>query len=89
MAWALTQWRHLVALHEATDAFHWAMRPALYLHFRMAIKIASNMPAFVVDFVVGHNHSLQLCYGHNNIKPSYRNVLIVLVNLFVCFGYRR
>ncbi len=41
MAWALAQWRHLVALHEATDALHWAMRPASHRRIRMAIKIAS------------------------------------------------
>ena len=78
-AWALARWRHLVALHEATDALHWAMRPALYRRIRMAIDIDSNLPAFfvVVDFVVGHNCSQQLCYGHNNIKPSYKNVLMV------------
>jgi hypothetical protein len=40
-AWALAQWRHLVASHEATNAIHWAMRPALHRHIRMAIKIAS------------------------------------------------
>jgi hypothetical protein len=40
-AWALAQWGHLVALHKATDAIHWAMRPALHRRIRMAIKIAS------------------------------------------------
>jgi hypothetical protein len=40
-AWALAQWRHLVALHEATDALHWAMRPASHRRICMAIKIAS------------------------------------------------
>jgi hypothetical protein len=39
-AWALAQWRHLVALHEAMDALHWAMCSALH-RIRMAIKIAS------------------------------------------------
>jgi hypothetical protein len=32
---------NLVALHEATDALHWAMRPALHHRIHMAIKIAS------------------------------------------------
>jgi hypothetical protein len=41
MAQALTQWWHLVALHEATDIIHWAMRPASHHRIRMAIKIAS------------------------------------------------
>jgi hypothetical protein len=40
-AWALTQWRHLVALHEAMDSLNWAMRPTLHHRIRMAIKIAS------------------------------------------------
>jgi hypothetical protein len=40
-AWALAQWQHLVASHEATDALHWAKHPALHRHIRMAIKIAS------------------------------------------------
>jgi hypothetical protein len=38
---ALAQWRHLVALHEATDALHWAKHLALHRYVRMAIKIAS------------------------------------------------
>jgi hypothetical protein len=38
---ALARWQHLVALHEATDALHWAMHPALHHRIRMAIKIAS------------------------------------------------
>jgi hypothetical protein len=48
-----------VALHEATDALHWAMRPVLYRHIRMGIEIASNLPEFfvIVDFVVGHKRS--------------------------------
>jgi hypothetical protein len=48
-----------VSLHEATDALHQAMHPALYCRICMAIKIASNLPAFfvIVDFIVGHNRS--------------------------------
>jgi hypothetical protein len=58
-AWALAQWRHLVTLHEATDALHRAMHSALYCRIRMAIAIASNLPScfVVVDFVVDHNRS--------------------------------
>jgi hypothetical protein len=41
MARALARWRHLVALHEATDAIHWAMSPALHRRIHMAINIAS------------------------------------------------
>jgi hypothetical protein len=56
---ALARWQHLVALHEAMDALHWAMRPALHCRIRMAINFASDLPAFfvVVDFVVCHNRS--------------------------------
>jgi hypothetical protein len=51
--------RHLVALHEAMGALHWAMRPALHCHIHMAINFAINLPAFLVvgDFIVGHNRS--------------------------------
>ncbi len=38
---ALTQWRHPVALSEAQDVLHRAMRPALHRRVRMAIDIAS------------------------------------------------
>jgi hypothetical protein len=38
---ALAQWRHLVALHEATDALHPAMHPTLHHCICTAIKIAS------------------------------------------------
>jgi hypothetical protein len=46
-------------LVKAWYVLHRAMRPALYCHIYMAIKIASYLPAFfgVVDFIVGHNHS--------------------------------
>ena len=48
MAQALDQWRHPVALSEDLDVLYWAMRPASYRRIRMAIKIASNLPAFFV-----------------------------------------
>ncbi len=55
---ALARWRHLVALHEATDALHWAMRVAPYRPSGMVIEIVVNLPAFfvIVDSVVAHNH---------------------------------
>jgi hypothetical protein len=40
-AQTLAQWQHLVALHEAMDALHWAMHPAMHQCICMAIKIAS------------------------------------------------
>jgi hypothetical protein len=57
---ALARWRHLVvALHEAMDALHWAMRIAPYCPGGMAIIIVVNLPAFfiIVDSVVAHNHT--------------------------------
>jgi hypothetical protein len=56
---ALTRWRHPGASCKAWDVLHQAMHPALYCRIRMAIKIASNLPAFsiVVNFIVGHNCS--------------------------------
>jgi hypothetical protein len=56
---ALTQWRHLVALHEATDAHHRVMRIAPYRPGGMGIKIIINLPAFfvIVNSVFAHNHS--------------------------------
>jgi hypothetical protein len=48
-----------VALHEATDALHRAMRIAPYRPGGMAINIVINLPAFfvIVDSIVAHNHS--------------------------------
>jgi len=47
-AQALTQWRHPVASSEALDVLHWAMCPTAYRRISMAIKFASNLPAFFV-----------------------------------------
>jgi hypothetical protein len=59
MARALTQWQHLVASHEATDALHRVMRNTPYCSSGMAINIVVNLAAFlvIVDSVVAHNHS--------------------------------
>jgi hypothetical protein len=48
-----------VALHEATDALHWAMHIAPYRLGGMVIKIVIDLPAFlvIVDSIVAHNHS--------------------------------
>jgi hypothetical protein len=48
-----------VALHEATDALHWAMHIVPYCRGGMAIKIIVDLPAFfvIVDSFVAHNHS--------------------------------
>ena len=47
-AQALAQWLHPVALSEAPDVIHRAMRPPSYRLTRIAIKIASDLPAFFV-----------------------------------------
>ncbi len=67
---ALAQWLHPVASSKAWDVLHCEVRPALYHHIRMAIEIASNLPAFfvVVDFIVGHNRSRCPYYGPYKLK---------------------
>jgi hypothetical protein len=45
---ALDQWRHPVALREALDVLHRAMRPTSYCCIVMAIETASDSPAFFV-----------------------------------------
>jgi hypothetical protein len=45
---ALARWLHPVASSEAPDVIHRVMRPASYRLTRMAIKIASDSPAFFV-----------------------------------------
>jgi hypothetical protein len=47
-AQALTQWQHPVASRKALDVLHWAMHPASYCRIRIAIKIAGNLPAFLL-----------------------------------------
>jgi hypothetical protein len=51
MELALARWQNLVALHEATDALHRAMRIALYCPSSMVIKIIVNLATFfyIVD----------------------------------------
>ena len=59
MEWALTQWRHLVASHEARNALQWAMHIALYCPGGMAIKIFAHLPTFfvIVDSMFAHHAS--------------------------------
>jgi hypothetical protein len=56
---ALARWRHLMVLHEATDALHRAMRPALHRCICMVIEIASILLAsFVVaNYLFAHKLS--------------------------------
>jgi hypothetical protein len=51
-AQALAQWLHPVALSEALDVLHRAMRPALYRCIAMAIKIVVDLPAFFVSSIL-------------------------------------
>jgi hypothetical protein len=48
-----------VALSEALDVLHWAIRPSLYCLIRMATKIASVSSAFfvIVDYLFAHDRS--------------------------------
>jgi hypothetical protein len=50
-AQALTRWRHPVALSEALDVLHRAMRPASYRCIAMTIDIVVNLPAFFVSSI--------------------------------------
>ena len=56
---ALTRWRHLVALHEATDVLHRAMCTAPYCSASMAMEIVFFLNDFfvIVDSVVARNDS--------------------------------
>jgi hypothetical protein len=47
-AQTLAQWRHPLLSREALDVLYWVMRPASYRRIRMAIEIASDLPAFFV-----------------------------------------
>jgi hypothetical protein len=47
-AQALARWWHPVALSEAWDVLHRAMRRASYRRIRMAIEIASDSPTFTL-----------------------------------------
>jgi hypothetical protein len=55
----LARWWHPVSSSKAWIVLHQMMRPALYRRICMAIKTASDSPAFfvVVYFIVGNNHS--------------------------------
>jgi hypothetical protein len=48
-----------VALHEAKDALHWAMRIAPYHPGSMVVKIFVDLATFfvIVNSMVAHNHS--------------------------------
>jgi hypothetical protein len=48
MVQALDQWWHPVSSSEALDVLHRAMHPVSCRHICMAIKIASNFPAFFI-----------------------------------------
>jgi hypothetical protein len=43
----LARWRHPVALSEALDVLHRAMRPALHRHICIVINIVVDLPSFL------------------------------------------
>jgi len=45
-AQAFARWQHPVASSEVQDVLYRVIRPTSYRRIRMAIKIASNLPAF-------------------------------------------
>jgi len=45
---AFARWRHPLALSEALDVLHRAMRPASHRCIRMVVEIIVNLPAFFV-----------------------------------------
>ena len=85
---ALAQWQHLVALHEATDALHQAICPALHRRIRMMIEIASFLLAFffVADYLFAHTQRKRPCCGCHKLEPNYCVVLIDVRILFVLYG---
>jgi hypothetical protein len=54
---ALTHWRHLVALHGATDALDWAMHILPYPPGGMVIKIVVDLATVfvMVNSIFAHN----------------------------------
>ena len=54
----------------------------------MAIEITIDSPAFsdIIDFIVGHKHSLKLRYSQYKLKPSYLIVYWYVVNLLILYG---
>ena len=70
-AQTLAQWWHPVASSAALDVLNWAMHPALYCRIRVAIKIASDLPAFfiIINFLLPITVAKHR-YGPNNIKMS-------------------
>jgi hypothetical protein len=60
---ALTQWQHLVASCEATDALHWAMFIALFRPGSMAIKLTVEF--FYIFYILDNS------VARKNISPSF------------------
>ena len=52
MAQALARWWHPVALSDALDVLHRAMRPESYRCIAMAIEIVVDLPAFFVSSIL-------------------------------------
>ena len=65
---ALAQWWHAVASNEALDLLHQAMGPISYHRISMAIKIASDLPAFLSLLILLLATTVANNYGVVNIK---------------------
>jgi len=71
MVQALARWQHPVAPSEALDVLYREMRPALYRHICMAIKIASDLSAYfavVESAMMAIGLPLRLDKGCSSIK---------------------
>ena len=90
-AQALAQWQHPVAPSEALDVLYRAMRPLLYRCVRMAIEIASNLPAFLVLLI----HCCPLTWLNNTVAININLIrdaelfINMLVVYWYCLGTRR
>jgi len=74
-----------VSSSEALDVLYWAMHPASYRCIAMAIKIASNLPAFFVAV-----DSLLLTTNLNNIviiNIDYIRDITVCVRMLLVYSY--
>jgi len=90
---ALAQWQHQVAFSLALDMLHRAMHPTSFCRIRMAIEIASNLPAFflVVDLLLPTTIELNnIVIIHLYLKRDTALFISILaVYSYVCGTRRR
>jgi hypothetical protein len=83
MAWALAQWQHLVALHEAMDTLHWMMHIAPCRPGGMVIKIIVNLTTFfyIVDYKrINYSFMFTIllsCFNHALAQPLIHIPLVL------------